>query len=152
MDMNQFILDGNLTRAPEVRYTAAGMPICTFTLATHAVSGSGDERREHTSFIPITTIGRLAETSARNLRKGAGVTVIGCLASWANAETYKSGFNFEAHQVIYRHRAPRAAMGASAATGQGLPAEAPQPAEASGIDQTWVAEFDAADQAMARPH
>lgn len=150
MEINQFILDGNLTRAPEVRYTTSGMPVCTFTVASHTVYGSGDDRREETAFIPVTTIGKLAETSYRNLRKGAAVTVMGRLGSWFNGESRKGGFTFNADQVIFRNLRKGAAQDEAAATGT-----APQSLQGTdgGVsDQRWVQEFEAHSQPLAQAH
>jgi single stranded DNA-binding protein len=152
MDINQFILDGNLTRAPEIRYTTSGMPVCTFTVASHSVQGTGDDRREVTAFIPVTTIGKLAETSYRNLRKGTAVTVMGKLGSWFNAEARKGGFTFEADQVIYRHRAQRATQGDGATADATSQVPATQQSVIADSYQRWVQEFDAASQPLAHAH
>lgn len=152
MEINQFILDGNLTRAPEVRYTTSCMPVCTFTVATHTVYGSGDDRREETAFIPVTTIGKLAETSYRNLRKGAAVTVMGRLGSWFNGESRKGGFTFNADQVIFRNLRKGASQDSAAATGASTQAHAPQSGEDSPPDQRWVQDFEAHSQPLAQAH
>ena len=149
MEINQFILDGNLTRAPEVRYTTSGMPVCTFTVASHTVYGSGDDRREETAFIPITTIGKLAETSYRNLRKGAAVTVMGRLGSWFNGESRKGGFTFNADQVIFRNLRKVAPQDEPATTGADPQTQARQGAQDGVPDQRWVQEFEAASQPLA---
>ena len=142
MEINQFILDGNLTRAPEIRYTTSGMPVCTFTVASHTVYGSGDDRREETAFIPVSTFGKLAETSYRNLRKGAAVTVMGRLGSWFNGESRKGGFTFNADQVIFRNLRKGASQ-EEAAT-ESPQAQASQAAEPAGPHGTWIAEYEAA--------
>lgn len=152
MEINQFILDGNLTRAPEVRYTTSGMPVCTFTVASHTVYGSGDDRREETAFIPVTTIGKLAEHSYRNLRKGAAVTVMGRLGSWFNGESSKGGFSFNADQVIFRNLRRGAAQDGPATTSAATQTQAPQPGEDGVPDQRWVQEFEAASQPLAQAH
>jgi single-strand DNA-binding protein len=146
MDMNQFILDGNLTRAPEVRYTTSGMPVCTFTVASHTVYGSGDDRREETAFIPVTTYGKLAETSYRNLRKGAAVTVMGRLGSWFNGESRKGGFNFNADQVIFRNLRRGVTQEDAAAIGAAGPQQATVQASPHG---SWIEEFDTASKPLA---
>ena len=152
MEINQFILDGNLTRAPEVRYTTSGMPVCTFTVASHTVYGSGDDRREETAFIPVTTIGKLAETSYRNLRKGAAVTVMGRLGSWFNGESRKGGFSFNADQVIFRNLRRGAVQDGAATTGAAAPANATHAGEDSVPDQRWVQDFEAHAQPLAQAH
>ena len=152
MELNQFILDGNLTRAPECRYTTSGMPVCTFTIASHTVYGSGDDRREETAFIPITTLGKLAETSYRNLRKGVAVTVMGRLGSWFNGESRKGGFSFTADQVIFRNLRKGAAQDGAATTGAAPQTQAPQAGEDGVPDQRWVQDFEANSQPLAQAH
>ena len=152
MEINQFILDGNLTRAPEVRYTTSGMPVCTFTVASHTVYGSGDDRREETSFIPVTTLGKLAETSYRNLRKGAAVTVMGRLGSWFNGESRKGGFTFNADQVILRNLRKGTALEEPETTDAASQTQARQGAQDGVPDQRWVQEFEAASQPLAQAH
>ncbi len=153
MSINQFILDGNLTRAPEVRTTPSGLPVCTFTVASNTVHGSGEDRREVVAFIPVTTLGRLAQASAQHLRKGAGVTVMGRLASWYDAEAKKGGFAFEAERVIFRQRAARAPDGDVVATGApGAPGAALAAGPSHEPDPHWVQAFEDASQALARNH
>lgn len=142
MSMNQFILDGNLTRTPETRYTPNGMPVCTFTVACNTVHVFGDERTEEVAFIPVTAIGKLADTSGRNLRKGAGVTVIGRLGSW------KGGFTFKAERVIFR--SPRARANSEAAD---APAKSDDvQTEVAVPDQRWIDAFETASQSLAQAH
>lgn len=143
MSMNQFILDGNLTRAPETRYTASGMPVCTFTVASNTVHLFGDERVEEVAFIPVTAIGKLADTSGRNLRKGAGVTVIGRLGSW------KGGFTFKAERVIFR--SPRARSNSNEAADAPAKSDAGH-AEVAAPDQRWIDAFETASQSLAQAH
>jgi single-strand DNA-binding protein len=149
MDINQFILDGNLTRAPEVRYTTSGMPVCTFTLASHSVYGSGDDRREETAFIPVTTYGKLAETSYRNLRKGASVTVMGRLGSWFNGESRKGGFNFKADQVIFRNLRRGTTQDDAGTTGVPVQTGAERATEQASPHGSWIDDFDAASKPLA---
>lgn len=143
MSMNQFILDGNLTRAPETRYTPNGMPVCTFTVACNTVHVFGDERTEEVAFIPVTAIGKLADTSGRNLRKGAGVTVIGRLGSW------KGGFTFKAERVIFR--SPRARANDNDMADAPPKGEAAQ-ADAAAPDQRWIDAYETASQSLAQAH
>ena len=150
MTLNQFILDGRLARAPELRYTASGLPVCAFTVACNTVHGSGEQRREVTAFIPVTTVGKLAQATQRHLRQGAGVTVMGRLGSWYDAQAGKGGFTFQADRVVFRERAPRP-LDAPAA-GQppaGLEPVAPV-AESRSPDAQWVHDYEAASAPLAR--
>ncbi len=150
MAINQFFLDGNLTRAPEMRYTVGGMPVCSFTIASNTAHGSGDDRREETAFIPITTIGKLAELSYRNLRKGAAVTVVGRLGSWYKAESSKGGFNFFGERVEFRSPRPAARVAEEQSSADSFMPT--QVMEGGTPDPRWVQEYEDASQGLTRAH
>lgn len=73
--MNNVIISGNITRAPEMRYTSGekSMAICRFTVAVN--EGYGDKQR--TSFIPVVVFGKSAENCEKYLTKGSKVLVKG---------------------------------------------------------------------------
>lgn len=74
--MNKITLIGNLTNDPEMRATASGVQVCTFTLAVNRrFANSGGERQ--TDFFRINAWRGLADTCARCLSKGKKVAVIG---------------------------------------------------------------------------
>jgi len=152
VEINQFIIDGNLTRAPEIRYTTSGMPVCTFTVANHTNYGSGEDRREETAFIPVTVLGKLADSCHRNLAKGRQVTVMGRLGSWFNAESKKGGFTFHADQVIFRGTRSSASQ-SKQDDGDVKPQQQPSlPMDDDNSNQRWLADFDGAEKALARAH
>ncbi|MBT9258152.1 MAG: single-stranded DNA-binding protein [Clostridiales bacterium] len=74
--MNQVVLIGRLTRDPEMRYTASGTPVSTFSVA---VARPGNGEKNDVDFIPVVTWGKLAETCANHLAKGRQVAVLGRL-------------------------------------------------------------------------
>jgi len=74
--LNRSILIGRLTRDPEMRYTANGVAVTTFTLAVERPFTSGSGERE-ADFIPVVTWRQLAETCANYLRKGRLTAVEG---------------------------------------------------------------------------
>ena len=126
--INEFIIDGNVTKDVELRYTPRGPPVATYTVAVDDVTGSGDDRREDTDYIPVTTYGRQAENDAKYLKKGSGVTVMGKIKSWYKPEQKKGGFNFEAKRVIYR----------------GKPSSTPKSVDSAPEDE-WLREYDNAE-------
>lgn len=70
--LNKVMLIGNLTRDPEMRYTANGNPVCVFGIATNRSwkdSNTGDVKEE-AEFINIVTWGKLAEICHELLAKG----------------------------------------------------------------------------------
>ena len=68
---NKIILLGNLTRAPTLRTTSKGTPVCTRSLAaSHKVSVNGGTR-ERICFSNVAVFGAQAERAAKVLTKGA---------------------------------------------------------------------------------
>ncbi len=76
--LNKVILIGRLTRDPELRYTANGVAVATFSLAVDRPYTNQQGERE-TDFIRIVTWRKLAETCANHLGKGRLVAVEGRL-------------------------------------------------------------------------
>lgn len=76
--LNRIILIGRLTKAPELRYTSNGTPVCNFTLAVERNYTNQNGDRD-VDFIPIVTWRGLAENCARHLGKGRLVGVDGAL-------------------------------------------------------------------------
>lgn len=76
--LNRVILIGNLTQEPELRYTPAGIPVTSFTLAVSRPYTSAEGERA-TDFIPIVTWRKQAERCSDYLTKGSQVAVDGRL-------------------------------------------------------------------------
>jgi single-strand DNA-binding protein len=74
--MNKVLLTGRLTRDPEMRQTASGKTVTTFSVATNDYRGGGEKKAE---FHPVVTWDRLAEICGQYLGKGQLVTVDGRL-------------------------------------------------------------------------
>lgn len=78
-NLNSVLLEGNLTRDPELRYTAKGTAVCRFSIACNRSYKQDDQRQEEVSYFDVTTWSRLAEICAEYLVKGRGVRVVGRL-------------------------------------------------------------------------
>ncbi len=78
--MNKAILIGNLTKDPELRNGASGVPVCTFTLAVNRRFSNKQGVRE-ADFINIVTFRQTAELCARYLTKGRKAAVVGSIQS-----------------------------------------------------------------------
>ncbi len=75
---NKVVIMGNLTRDPEIRYTASNKACARFTVAVcRTWKGSNGELQEHTDFIPVVVWGPQAENCERYLSKGRPVLVEG---------------------------------------------------------------------------
>ena len=81
-NLNSVLIEGNLTRDPELRYTPKGTPTCQLVLASNRSYRDPErqgERTEEVSFIETTTWGKLAEVCHEHLTKGRGIRVVGRL-------------------------------------------------------------------------
>ena len=81
-NLNSVLIEGNLAREPELRYTPKGTPTCTLVLASNRSYRDPErhgERTEEVSFFEATTWGKLAQVCAEHLTKGRGVRVVGRL-------------------------------------------------------------------------
>ncbi len=81
-NFNKVFLMGNLTRDPELRYTASGSAVCHFDMATNRrFTGKDGQKREDTCFMRINVWGKSGENCANYLSKGRPVFVEGRLQS-----------------------------------------------------------------------
>ena len=76
-NLNSILLEGNLSREPELRYTPQGTPICTLVVASNRTYKVDGERVEEVSFVEGVTVGKLATVCAEHLHKGRGVRLVG---------------------------------------------------------------------------
>lgn len=78
--LNKVMLIGNLGKDPEVRYTASGQAVASFSLATsEKFKGKSGEWEERTEWHNITLWGKLAEIAGEYLSKGKTVYIEGRL-------------------------------------------------------------------------
>ena len=106
--LNKAILNGRLTKAPELKQTNSGKSVCGFTIA---VDRSRD--REKTDFVPIVAWGKTAEFVNQWFGKGDLITIVGRIEV-RNYED-KNGNKRTATEVI----AEEALFGGSKSTGKG---------------------------------
>ena len=76
--LNRIVIIGRLTRDPELRSTANGVPVATFTLAVDRAYKSQSGERE-TDFIPVVVWRQLAEPCGLYRSKGKIAAVDGRL-------------------------------------------------------------------------
>lgn len=92
MTDNTLVLTGNLTADPELRYTQAGIPVCSFTVAhtPRTFDRANNEWKDGEAlFMRCSAWRDLGENVAGSLVKGNRVTVIGSLKS--NTYTTREG-------------------------------------------------------------
>lgn len=89
MSYNKVILLGNLTRDPEVRYTAGNQAVAKIGLALNRnYTTKEGERREEVTFVDCEAWGRTAEVMKQYLSKGRKVFIEGRLKldQWEDKE------------------------------------------------------------------
>lgn len=79
--LNKALLIGNLTRDPELRYTATGTAICEFSLAVNSKrkDKASGEFIEEVSFFDVVAWAKTGELCAQYLKKGKLTLVEGHL-------------------------------------------------------------------------
>lgn len=70
---------GNLTRDPELRYTAGGVGVVSVGIAHNRRWQQNGEWQEKTSFFNVSAFGQLAENVAQSVRRGDRILVTGRL-------------------------------------------------------------------------
>ena len=76
---NKVLLMGNLTRDPELRYTASGAAVASFGLAVNRKFKQGEEWKDEVCFVDITVWAKQGENCAQYLHKGSLVFLEGRL-------------------------------------------------------------------------
>ena len=92
MSINRVIISGNLTRSPELRNTASGMPVLVFGVAVNdRRKDSSGEWTDYVNWISCTMFGARAERVSRFLDKGSKVAVEGKLhySQWETKDGQK---------------------------------------------------------------
>jgi len=90
--LNKVLLLGNLGRDPEVRYTASGRAVATFTIATSQRWKDQDGNdQERTEWHRVVAWGRLGEICGEYLSKGKQVFIEGRIQSrdWEDQDGVK---------------------------------------------------------------
>jgi single-strand DNA-binding protein len=100
--MNTTTITGNLVQDPELRFTATGIPVASFSVADNRrwQDRSSAEWQESTSYFDVVAWNDLGENVATSLKRGTRVTVTGRLEqrSWETSEGDKRS-KIEIHAV-----------------------------------------------------
>src|ERR1043165_723880 len=104
--LNKVFLIGNLTRDPELRYTAGGSAVTDLRVACNRIYTTREgERREEATFIDVTVWNRQAETCCQYLKSGRPVHIEGFLKmdTWEDRNTgeKRSKLKVEAERVQF---------------------------------------------------
>ncbi|HJP19529.1 MAG TPA: single-stranded DNA-binding protein [Nitrospinota bacterium] len=96
--VNKVFLLGNLTRDPELRYTANGSAVAGFGIAVNRKFKQDNEWKDEVCFIDITVWGKQAENCSEYLHKGSSAHIEGRLSfrSWETEQGQKRS----KHEVV----------------------------------------------------
>ncbi len=124
MSINRVVISGNLTRDPELRSTASGLPVLGFGVAVNdrRKNQQSGEWEDYPNFIDCTMFGARAESLSRFLGKGAKVAIEGKLR-WSQWE--RDGQKRSKIEVIVDELEFMSSRGESSP--QSEPASAPAP-------------------------
>jgi single-strand DNA-binding protein len=87
---NKVILIGNLTRDPELRYSAKGTAVAKLSIAVNrSWKTETGEQREEVTYVDVDAFGRQAETIGQYFRKGRPIMIEGRLRldTWEDKQT-----------------------------------------------------------------
>jgi len=76
-DINSLVLVGRLARDAELKYTSAGVAICTFTLAVKRRVKQGERWGDEANFFDAALFGKQGEAVAQYMKKGGQVGITG---------------------------------------------------------------------------
>jgi len=131
-DLNKVMILGNVGRDPEMRYTAQGNEITTFTVAANRNYRKPDgEWGQETEWFNVVTWGELARRMAQNLQKGDRVYVEGRLQtrSWEGPDGQRRS-RAEGRQEAAALRAAAQSVCLLRREGSGHRLQRPEPAAA----------------------
>lgn len=97
----QITLIGNLGNDPELRYTPAGIPVASFSLAVSKARTKDGQKQEKTTWFRVSAWNKQAEAVSQYLHKGSKVLVVGEVEE-ARAFTDKQGNNRASLEVTAR--------------------------------------------------
>jgi len=132
MSLNSVNIMGNLTRDPEMKYTASGKAVCNMSIANNRVFSKNGERATEVSYFDVEVWGVVAENCAKYLTKGSGIIVEGRLRQdrWEKDGKTQSRVRITANNVHFlaKKRDSDGSGGSQgASSGSGAPADEPLP-------------------------
>jgi single-strand DNA-binding protein len=133
VNFNKIMVIGNLGRDPEMRYTAQGLPVTSFSIATNRVfTDPSGEKQTETEWFTIITWRQLAELCNQYLSKGRRAFVEGRLHSrtWEGNDGKPHFVNeITADRVLFLDRADRENEGFAPSEGAPPPSDGGAPSE-----------------------
>ena len=121
MSINRVTISGNLGRDPELRSTASGMQVLSFSVCVNTLVKRGDEWQDKPNWVDVAIFGQRAESVSRFLKKGSHVTVAGRLNqnSWETKDGQKrSKLEVIVDEIEFMNSRPVASPAAAVDGGQ----------------------------------
>ena len=120
---NKVILIGNMTADPELKQTASGVSVCSFSIAVNRRFAKAEQGQQNVDFINIVTWRQQAEFVSRYFKKGNPILICGQLQTrtWDNQGQKRYATEVIADEVSF---VASAAQSQGAAPAQGFPADA----------------------------
>lgn len=78
-NLNSVLIEGNLTKDPDLTYTSSSAPVCKFPIAVNRKYKVNEQVQDEVSYFEIETWNKTAESCSHYLQKGRGVRVVGRL-------------------------------------------------------------------------
>lgn len=100
--LNLSLIEGRLTRDPELLYTKKGNAVCKFDIAVNS-GFAGENQTKEVSFISVNSWNKVAECCAKYLKKGSLIRASGRLKqdSWEKDGKKVSKIYVEAANVQF---------------------------------------------------
>lgn len=130
--VNKAIIIGNLGKDPEVRYTAAGVAVTSFTVATTESWTKDGKKEEKTEWHRIVAWDKLGEICGQYLAKGSKVYIEGKIQTRAWDD--KDGNKRYTTEIVARDMKMLSPKGSSGGSGGGHYEEPPLPEPMMGDD------------------
>ena len=121
---NKVILIGNMTADPELKQTASGLSVCSFSIAVNRRFAKSEQGQQSVDFINIVTWRQNAEFVSRFFKKGNPILICGQIQSrtWADNQGQKrTAVEVIADEVSFVTSANQSAPAAGGATSSYTP-------------------------------
>lgn len=129
MSINRVVISGNLTRDPDLRSTASGMPVLGFGVAVndYRKNQQTGEWEDYPNFIDCTMFGARAQSVSLFLSKGSKVAIDGKLrwSQWERDGQKRSKIEVIVDEIEFMSQRQQGQLGSEPV--YATPATAPQP-------------------------
>ena len=100
--MQSLTIIGNLVKAPELRHTQDGIPVCSFTVAVNRTKTKNNQN-PGADFFNVSAWRAQGENCAKYLDKGSKVCVVGAvsLRTWDTGEKHGASLEVIANNVEF---------------------------------------------------